>query len=261
MKLTTNILSTAMAVLLSTATAMAIPSLWLHSGTAYDNGPPDYTEGAFPSDFDYPGQEASQFTLETDTSVTDVHWFGVYYGSEVSEVAPQETPPESDDFTIRFFNVDELYLGAGTWGDIAKTTPFYEHNVGDVDRSDTGDTVPELEGSGVLDVYEYSTFINTVDLTGDTSYFLSIVNNTIEESETSPEFHWAWQPSSENNGPANYRSIDGDAWNYDEAISHSFSLTSTDLIPTGTPPIPEPATAVLGLLGIAAVGLHLRRRR
>lgn len=248
MKLTTNILSTAMAVLLSTATAMAIPSLWLHSGTAYDNGPPDYTQGGFPSDFDFPGQEASRFTLETDTSVTDVHWFGVYY-PEVNEVAP----PGFDDFTIRFFN--DLTFG------YAETTPFYEHNVGDVDRSDTGNTSPEIEGPGLFDVYEYSTFINTVDLAEGTSYWLSIVNNTIEESETSPEFDWAWQPTSEGSGMANYRSTDSDDWDLDDNLSYSFSLTSTDLIPTGTPPIPEPATAVLGLLGIAAVGLHIRRRR
>lgn len=243
MKLAINAIAVTAAILLSAATATAVTTV------VYDNGLPDFSLHGFLSDFDGsalggPQQNAEAFTLDSDTTITDVHWYGFYRDA----MAFSSTP--SDDFTIRFFADD----GSGDFGSYggALNTPFHVAAGLDVDRSWSGNT--NILG---IDVYEYSTFIDPVDL-GTTPVWLSVVNNTVGATS----MDWVWQRTEGDDEIIEWRSADEQVFWFQDEGNLSFSLTSTTSTSTpGTPPIPEPATAALGLLGIAALGLHLRRRR
>ena len=241
MKLIVNAVAVTAAILLSAATATAITTV------VYDNGAPDFSLDGFLSDFDGsavmgPQQNAEAFALDSDTTISDVHWYGFYRPN------PGTAIPTSDDFTIRFFADD----GSGGFGG-ALNTPFHVEYGLDVDRSWSGNA--NILG---IDVYEYSTFIDPVDLAGTTPVWLSVVNNTV--GATSED--WYWQRTEGDSEIINWRNADEQVFWFQDEGNFSFSLTSTTSTSTpGTPPIPEPATAALGLLGIAALGLHLRRRR
>ena len=83
-------------------------------------------------------------------------------------------------------------------------------------------------------------------LEADTTYWLSIVNNTVGTSNT-----WAWGIESFATGNALSRSTDGDNWSTDP-FNLAFRLTG--------PAIPEPTAALLFGSGFAVVGLAARRR-
>jgi hypothetical protein len=107
---------------------------------------------------------ADDFLLPTTTTITDVHWKGIYLTGVASG---------PDNFAIR------IYADNG-----GVPTPLgmhiYEEIVGGANRVATGETT-----LGIYTVYEYSTFISPFIATGGVSYWLEIYNN----ASSNP---WAW---------------------------------------------------------------------
>jgi hypothetical protein len=188
----------------------------------YDNGVPDL-QNAYMSDFGWPLQRGDNFVLTSGSNViTDIHWWGVYYPSGLSE---------QDNFTIRIFNFEN---SGGPDADF-----FYENIVGNVNRTDTGSII-----AGSLKMYEYAVDIQPLTLTPGDSYLLSIINNAGTSG-----IYWNWASISD--GPSYFRDLDGTSWGYYQAVGMAFNLTGP------TEPIPEPTTIVLlgsGLIGLAGYG-------
>jgi hypothetical protein len=157
--------------------------------------------------------------------LTDVHWWVVY--------SPSNTPPALDDFTIRFFAED---AGAPA------ANPLAEFQVGNVDRTDTGANVLDF------DVYAYSVDIAPLALAANTTYWVSIVNDTSADTDD----NWYW--SSLSSGNAFGRIADTSPWGATTVAGLGFQLTDDTI------GVPEPTTLVLFGFGLAGLGF-LRRRR
>jgi hypothetical protein len=178
------------------------------------------------SDFSFPNQAADDFLLQSGAStVTDVHWWGVYaYGNT----------PELDNFTIRF------YADAGGAPAIV---PLAEYAVGNIGRVDTGLTAIPNQ-----DVYVYSANIPSLILTANTTYWLSIVNDTAADLDD--DWYWLWEVG----GVSATRGQDGQAWSSGD-VRLGFQLTNDALA------LPEPAAWTLFAAGLAGLGLLARRRK
>lgn len=199
------------------------------AGVIFDNGFPDLNDAYF-SDFDGAAfQGADNFIFRVDSTVRDVHWWGTY--------AFGLTPPDADDFTIRIFNDD---------GGVPEDDPFYEVSVGNaVNRVDTG-----LLILGTFPLYSYSAVVTDVALLAGTTYWLSIVNNTVDDLDD----EWYWATSNSAAGDAQIRVTDDGVWD-PIGVELAFNLTDDAGI------IPEPSTVVMaGVGGLALLGVGLRRR-
>ncbi|MCC6489540.1 MAG: PEP-CTERM sorting domain-containing protein [Candidatus Hydrogenedentes bacterium] len=192
--------------------------------TIFDNGAPGAS--ALLADSSFYLELADDFVLQQgESTVTDVHWWGLYFDGN--------TPPAADDFTIRIL---------ADAGGVPDTAFLHEIAVTDPHRADTG---LDLAGS---DIYQYSADFSAIALTAGTTYWISIFNDSTNDDDD----FWYWMASSAT-GNAYFRESDGGAWEEEDA-EMAFTLTNDNLSA-----IPEPGTVTLLGLGLFALAMRARR--
>lgn len=222
-----------------------------HAAIAFDNGfvAAQASNGGL-SDFAPPNppntflfEHADDFTLApSDTTLGAIRWLGFY-----SDFGTDASVPTSDDFTLRIFAADGPPANA-TFGDglplagtlLASYTPGNA-----VSRVATASIMPTLG----LRVFSYEATIAPLTLTAGTRYWLSIVNDTADDTNDS----WFWAVTGSGNGtsrftdPANPPVTD---WSEFGSKRLAFQLES---VPA---PVPLPPAA----LGFCGALLALARR-
>ncbi len=201
------------------------------AATIFDNGTPDL-ETAWLSDFAQVEQKADDFTLSVgNNTISNIQWWGVYVGMEGFD----NTPTEPDDFTVRIFEDAE---GSPS------VNPLMEMNLGDVGRVATGDKLYEF-----FDIFEYQVNIPQLTLTPNTTYWLSIVNNTIAD----PDDDWYWLTSAAAQGNSYYRFDDSESWSELNQFDSELGGDLAFQLSNDSAQVPEPAS-VLGLLALGTLG-------
>lgn len=193
----------------------------------YDNGGSELSGGLY-SDSAIPIFVANEFSLDPGANtITDVHWWGFYYIG--STAGP-------DDFSILIY--------ADTGSGPEATPSVLDVNVGSVTATDTG----MLDSSGHT-VYAYSVDISPVNLTANTTYWLSIVNATTSQDSS----FWVWSLS--DSSPGDHVQVDlGDGFGELPYGQMAFTLTNDGVVP-------EPASIMLMGLGLGGIALRARRKR
>ena len=190
----------------------------------YDNGVPDERYIWF-SDTSYSSfRNADSFILQSGlNTITDIHWWGAYY--------TENTPPQADNFTIKIYETAAVAALPGSL--------LYTNHIGAVTRADSN-----LTGLDGLDIYAYSFFLDPLSLTAGTTYWLEIMNATLNESNI-----WGWSTASDTPGHALW---DGSSWlTRDDELAFYLTNDAT--------PVPEPSTFLL--LGAGLAGLAVWRRK
>lgn len=171
---------------------------------------------------------ATQFVLDRDAIVTDVHWWG-YYESEPT------SSPSVDTFRIRFY--------ADALTGVAPGTQIYEQ---EVSATLTDTTLNQTYGSNSnLTVWEFSADpVPPLALHAGSSYWIEVMNVSLTGL---PGFLWS---RSTTTGNVTGRTNDIESWTANGGTQVSaFYLTGS---------IPEPH--VLTLLGLGLAGLSFSRR-
>ena len=207
----------------------------------FDSGGPNNSQWRN-SDFSnqFGGQAADDFILESDSIVTDVHWFGSYLFTP--------TQPMPDDFTINFYS-DDLNNPADN--------PFHTATFSsEIIRTFTG--VVASTTSGDFQMFEYAVDIEALALSANTRYWLSIVNRT---SDTTQFGGWAWAYNQDGEDPAQagtdttHRWLrEGGEWTTFGSSNLAFTLTNDAL------DVPEPSIIALMAVGLAGLGIAQSRK-
>ena len=197
-----------------------------HATVIYENGAT--VNNAVFSDPNTPQFIADDFRLSHGlNSITEIRWTGVY--------APNASTVEKNFSTVEdnfWFQLFADVSGAPA------LTPMVSLFVGDPGRTDINIDIFSN------DLFEYSVTIAPIIVTPDTTFWLSIINDTSNNAVS----NWAWASQSFDFGGGNLaqRTSEGSSW----FLSSSFVQDLTISGPVG---IPEPAPMVLLALGF--VGL------
>ena len=213
----------AIAVLLCTSAGATPVPIFAHT---------PYTTDARISDFGYTGgvnEQADGFLLSQARTIRGLVFWGAY------------NAVTSDDFTVRVF----ADLGTELLNPIGpKSAADYESQFSALTRVDTGDDF------GGADIFRYSANLaSPMPLANDTNYYLSIVNNTSNET------YWSW---------ALRDAADGDRWNRSPSTDWALQADADmafEIYATQVVPVPVPTTLALFALGIAGVGMSRLRRK
>jgi hypothetical protein len=195
----------AFAMLAWGATANAAPVI-------FDNG--ITAANSFVSDIDFPMFVADDFTLNPGANiVTDVHWTGLYFDTNT---------PLTDTFTIQFFT---------DVGGSPALAPFLSLAVSPT-RTDTG---TDLTGS---DLFAYDVNIAPVAFTPNTTFWISIFNDTTNDTDD----NWFWGMVDQAGNSFN-RESDSAPW---EAQNNGQEFQLTGIVP-------QSSALALYALGIVTV--------
>jgi PEP-CTERM motif len=206
---------------------IALGLLWgvaAHAVVIYDNSAT--VNIAVFSDPNTPQFIADDFSLSPGSNtITGIRWTGVYVSA---------TPTVPDNFRIQLFaNV------AGA----PNLTPIISLSIGDPGRTDTGlDVFSD-------DLFAYSVTVPPIILAPDTTFWLSIVNDTSADLISD----WAWGSQLFDFGPGAIaaRTSEADPWFLSSDFAQDFTIS-------GPVSIPEPGSIVL--LGMGLLGLLGYRR-
>jgi len=208
-----------------------LAALLLLSGIATVDARVIFDNGVVPnssavSDPDLPNFLADDFMLDPGSNIiTDIHWTGMYLQGM--------TPPSTDNFTIAIYADDE---GAPESTDSPMPVAF----VGGPVRVDTGMDLG-------ADVYGYGVIVVPIALAPNTTYWLSISNDTTTDLDD----NWFWMVN--NMGGNGYRTPRAKSGWVSTSWSMDFQLTSAA--------IPEPMSILLLGLGLAGLGIAREKAR
>jgi len=182
-------------------------------------------------------QVADDFFLPTGKWViTDLHWLGIDI----------ENDPTST-FDIYFYE-DSSGQPTGGPGDPSGTA--VEFRSVSVTGSDTGETLT-LEN---LTIFEYSVFIDPVELLGDKTYWLAI-------QSTGDDSGWFFALKNDG-GNAKFGGLGNDYWTDIGVVApNNCGSTSCSAGFQLTGHVPEPTTLTLFSLGLAGLGFTRRRMK
>ena len=192
------------------------------------------------------------FTLQVDSLITDLHWYGTYDRDFV-------TPRSAIDFRIEFFG------STGTAPDIAGGALYSNvFDAGTVGVND-GTQVSEIatgaqivDGDGVNRAqfrYDLDPLVPSFAATAGTEYWLAITALQAFDHPTLPDPNWAWQIGALGDGVA-YQFMADPADPFDGLIATDMAFTLTGPM-AGV--IPEPGSVAIwfatlvGVCGFVAV--------
>ena len=185
----------------------------------YDNGAALNT--AVFSDPNTPQFIADNFSLSPGSNqITGIRWRGVYASAD---------PVVPDNFIVQFF-ADE----AG----VPSLSPFISLFIGALSRTDTGKVL--FSDS----VFSYSATIAPIALTPNTTYWLSIVNDT--SSQLNADWAWAGQLFDFGGGSIGSRTGADFPWSVSSSFAQDFTLSNAQAIPE----LPSIVLLCLGFLSL-----------